>query len=274
MSDAHLQRVGFVPHKGRDRTTVTELYHIPDIDGWNHDNTGSAVFSKLPYQIGTSHPDPELGAATCRDIVLQDRWTSGIETSVGSGAYYWHAKVVVYFSSSNREAFNPTSSSSRYGSQFIEIPMWEGLGERRALRFKRIERPTIRRLETRHFRTAVVTESVRHNIANVIGSVYYIGANPPGPTLPPYGYAGAIPYIFRSPSITDVGNGLTRIIYPFETTCRIRGRAGNPPSQTAIPDLDYLETWDWNPVDPTEITRTRWQDQYPWSGQSIPLLVL
>lgn len=266
---AVLLKTDFAPNEGLDRSSVVELWHVYDVLGWTADNTTDVVFSQT-RTLGASHPD--IGRAICKNRVLRRRWSDG--TSHATDGTYWQALVSVYFDSSNREtAFNPRSTVIDPITERVSIPFWSLPPGRitKRLNWYHADRARIRRAETRHPRTAQVTEQARNTIFSQIGAVYFFGQDN-GPIIDPNPVG--IPYIFKGPRIVDLQNGLTRIVYYFETESPLLGipvdrfGAGIPCVQTD--SLDYLDEY-VPPDDDPPIRVSRWNHRY-LAGTGLPFL--
>lgn len=264
-------------NEGTDRSTVTELWHVYDILGLTDENTRTAVFSQIPRDLDSVHPDvPE---AICRNRVLRRTWTN---RKALNGVTYWQALVAVYFDSSGRNTvFNPRSRSISNFVENISIPYWypvvNGTSPYKK-GFIQAERTRIRRIETRHPRTAQVTEGAIEAIFAQVGAVYSFGTGT-GPIIDPVPNAGT-PYLFKGPQIVTLANGLTRIQYVFDTTCRIlplpQGGLATDIPYARVPGLDYLDEYaahDGKIVtgQPPEVLVSHWYDRYP-EGTGIPFL--
>lgn len=269
-------------NEGTDRSTVTELWHVYDILGWTDVNTVAAVFSQIPRNLDSAHPD--IPEATCRNRVVRRRWTNRKATAAPNSETYWQALVAVYFDSSGRDTvFNPRSRSIQNFIENIQIPYWYKVADG-GIPYKKgfinSERTRIRRIETRHPRTGQVTDGAINSIFAQVGSVYSFGTGT-GPIIDPVPNAGT-PYLFKGPQIVTLANGLTRIQYVFDTTCRIlsipQGSLASEIPILRVPALDYLDEYathdkigtGLNPP-PPEVVVSHWYNRFP-EGTGIPFL--
>lgn len=267
-------------NEGTDRSTVTELWHVYDILGWTDVNTVAAVFSQIPRNLDSAHPD--IPEAICRNRVVRRRWTNRKVTATPNNETYWQALVAVYFDSSGRDTvFNPRSRSIQNFIENIQIPYWHEVAPNANL-FKKSyinsERTRIRRIETRHPRTGQVTDGAINSIFAQVGAVYSFGTGT-GPIIDPVPNAGT-PYLFKGPQIVTLANGLTRIQYVFDTTCRIlptpQGSLASEIPFLRVPGLDYLDEYaphegQFQNGEPPAVLVSHWYNRFP-EGTGIPFL--
>lgn len=250
---AHLLRKRFRPHRGLHRSSVTELWHVDSIEGWNADSTSSFVFQQIPRVIGQSHPD--IGEAICTDFALDEQIS------------LTDALVLVFFSTNHSEVRRFRTSSTRGFTGSVRVPYWTNTNGRWTLSYAYDQREHVRRVETRYVRNGSLTDAMIATITSLVGSVFRF----PEPN--------GIPFLLKSPSIMDYAPGQSRLIYTFETSCRcVAMPAGTLPGQNqALPALDYLQEWfaaEGGTAAPLSIVARPWQSRYFAALQSqLPFLL-
>lgn len=260
---AELLSRSFDPVHGRDRSSGIELWHVREIVGWNGGNTVSLVYGRLPYggDVGVAHPDPGLGGCTLREYHVQDRWPDG---SVDANLEpYWNAIVAVYF---DEPRYGPGRFGRRGGavSQYTETvypPVWVSYGVSPSLAWSKttipIERTRIRRHETRFVPTEYIAGANLATMMNFCGTVFILPND-------------STPHLFKGPIVDDLNNGLSRIVFVFESTTVIKEIAvgeigstseGHPIPGKTIPALNHLENWteiDQAQTEPSDIVVVPW----------------
>ena len=274
---AALLKSNFSPNLGRDRSTVTELWHVYDILGWSSDNTTSVVFGQIPYDAEAGTPHPDVSEATCRNMVLRQRWTDG-QTS--NGEIKWQAIVAVYFDSASRQSvFNPRSRTIDSFVERFKIPfrykiLSPAFG---SISYYEAERVRVRRIETRYARTAQVTPQQENIMYGEAGKVYYFGIDN-GPIIDPNPVG--VPFLFKGPNIVSLSNGLTSVSYVFDTTAPIAGLPSRPTANgmqipsVNTPPLGYLDEYinaEFSIAVDAPILVSPWQDRYV-EGEGLPFL--
>lgn len=267
--EAHLQLADFSPNRGLYRSSVAELWHVTGITGWNADNTSSAVFDAIPRTEGQAHPD--ITEAICTNFSLRKKINTSVFDS-NAGSFVTEAFVVVFFGSTSGEVIRQRSSSTRGFTSSVQCPNWT----RTSVGGTSIWTPTetsipreqILRVETRYLRNGSLNDAAREQMFSRVGTVFRFPDNVNG-----------IPHVLKSPSIVDYAPGLSRLVYLFETSCRLQPiAAGTMIGQDlALPALDYLQEY-YAPRgsignDPIAIQPFRWQDRLPLSiHANLPFL--
>lgn len=258
MATAHLLQDGFRIRSGLDVTTVELMYHVTDITGWNSENTETAVLAYVPFVRGQPHP--EYGNAICLDKVLHKKINPT------------DALVYVFFSSRTTSTRRFRSSSTRGFSGTVQVPYWtrttSSAGtDRWFMQFKTEQREHALKVETRYVRNGSLTDTAIGTMHNLVGTVFRFPDNVNG-----------IPYLLKSPSITDWAPGQSRLIYTFETTCRLPEMLVSTISgqDLRLPPLGYLDEW-YAPLGgngvPLPIAVRTWQSRYSLSFQfQLPFL--
>lgn len=274
---AKLLRADFSPNLGRDRSTVTELWHVYDITGFAQDKITQVVYGQIPYnpEVGTPHPD--INEATCRNMVMRQHWTDG---STSGGELLWQAIVAVYFDSQSRQSvFNPRTSSITDYSEPFRIPFRYKIlsPDIKLIGYYDTERTRSRRIETRYARTAQVTEAAKLTLLAQAGNVYFFNSQG-GPFVLPS--PNNVPFVYKGASTVDLSNGLTRIRYTFDTLSRIAGLPSQPPANgmqvpsVSTPPLDFLDVYlaaSLSPGTDTPILVSPWSDRF-LIGSTLPFL--
>lgn len=255
---AHLLARNFRPNYGLNYSSLDELWHVDSISGWTYDNTVSVVFAQVPRSLGNAIP--ELGSAVVVNISLH-QYINPTDAIVLVQARTNHG-TVYRFRSSAIQGYTGT----------MRVPYWARTTSASGVIWSPKEaiepREYSRRVVTVYIRNGDLTDSFIQTINQQVGTVVRFPDNVNG-----------IPYLMKSPSIVDYAPGQTRVIYSFETSCRVLAMpAGTILGQdVALPALDYLQEW-YAPFgqtsgNPLPIQVRRWQDRYPLTLQSsVPFL--
>lgn len=244
--EAHLLASDYQAADGVDQSYVDELYHVTGITSWSADNPQS-VMDAVPRALYDFHPDITDAMVVSKRIVKHISPTDAL--------------VMVQFRNRHSSVYRSRGRSFSGYTSRVTIPNWAPTttaGGR--IIWKRqdfsMPREHIRLTETRYLRNGDFTDPVRATIFNLVGTVVRF----------PDAVNG-IPFLLKSPSITDYAPGMTRLIYTFDTSCRILERITNPDGHgRPLPALNYLEEWfapDAGTGTPQPITVLRWQDHYP-----------
>ncbi len=245
MPTAHLLASDYQAADGTDYSYVDELYHVTDITGWNSENPHT-VLDAVPRAMEEFHANI-LGA-----MVVSKKIVKHISPT--------DALVMVQFRNRHSAVYRSRSRSFTGYTSRVSIPNWAPTtttGGR--IIWKRqdfsMPREHIRLTETRYLRNGSFNDDIRATIFNLVGTVVMFPDDING-----------IPFLLKSPSITDYAPGMTRLIYTFDTSCRILERIVNPDGHgRPLPRLNYLEEWfapDAGTGTPQDISVLRWQDHY------------
>lgn len=271
---------------GQDRSYVVEQWHVPGVQGWESNNGVEKVLNQVPGDVFAGPlgppPDPNLPGVICKSKSIKRRWPSGVDSN---NVPTFDALVHVVYDSAARSTYSPQSMSLTTAWTYVDRPCWTRFniqgagGNPSSFRWHyhedAIPRAKVRVAVTRYPRTASVTGQVRAKIISRIGQVFFLNTVNPGGFDP--GSGNAIPFLFVSPSIVSLSNGLTRIVYLFETSTPIQGVAigGLPGFDVEVPPLRHLDEWikvDGGAGTPFDIGVDTWEDRYVNSHEDLPFL--
>lgn len=276
--DAKLLKADYQREYGLHREAGIELWHVTGITSWTDNNTVDRVYKQIPRALGQVCPG--LTNAILLNYRLQEKINTG-QTDSTDGPIC-EAIVSLHYDSTNNESFRIRSRGLGGYRDRVVAPYWSYNGASWQLTEKMLPRQCLRRVETRYVRNGSVTESNIRAINAKIGWVFHfprvLSPDPAGQGPDP----NAIPYVLMPPSIVDLSNGLTRVVYTFESSCRMRGiQLGRISGvDVALPPLDYLQEW-YAPFSfktdgsrqPSDIQVVPWWDLYYRDpSESLPFI--
>lgn len=254
---AHLLAQNYRPNLGLNETSVDEIWHVEGITNWTEASTVAEVLDRIPGRaIGAIHPDPGLSSA----IVVNKSIYRKINPT--------DALVLVQFRTNHSTVRRVRSSRTIGRTSSVRVPNWANSNNEWVKTEQYEPREIILRVETRILRNGSLNDAAREEMFALVGTVFRFPDTVNG-----------VPYLLKSPSISDFAPGQSRLVYTFETSCRIQPMAANTlqGQSLALPGLDYLQEW-FSPDGhvggvPLPIQVRRWQDRYPLSFQfQLPFL--
>lgn len=258
---------------GLHRSSVAELWLVNGVTGWTDRNFTDVVVPHIPRQRGQVHPGIEN--AICRNFRCVKKINTGQTTGTPNFSPLFAAKVAVFFTSSHTEAISSRASMTVGYTGTVQVPNWtltivSTSGGSQAVWVPSTTnepREYLRRVETRFVRDGAVSDNILNQIFVRVGAVFVLNG---------------IPYLLKSPSIVNLPNQLTRVVYTFETSCQMLERPANPGDgqDITLPYLNFLQEW-FQPLgldggSPPPIIVRDWSDRYPQvvNTNTLPFLNL
>ena len=225
MATSHLLKDKFRVVDGLDTSIVEELYHVTGIVNWTNESTVTEVLNYVPRVKGQAHPEVTDAICLYKSLYQKINPTDAL--------------VYVYFSSRTTSTRRFRSSSTRGFTGSVQAPYWtrstSSAGtDRWVFHYQSLQREHSLKVETRYVRNGSLTDTAIGIMHNLVGSVFRFPDNING-----------IPYLLKSPSISDWAPGQSRLIYTFETACRMPVVPANTilGQDAPLPALGFLEEW-------------------------------